>query len=254
MAPGLRILLVEDEVIIRKVEEKFLTTAGNEVVGVGNGEDAVKAYSSAEKPFDFVLLDIELGRGMDGIATARAILDVRHVPILFVSSHTESEFVLRTEGIDSYGFVDKGSGHAMLATCIRSSYRLYLRHVELEERQRQIALGEERYRLLHEELGLSVGYYDKAGTVISCNKIAAADMGGRPEDFTGRKLPELFPGEEGQRYLRRISDAIAGKGTSVFEDRVGLPGGDISFRRVFSVVRNSSKEALGVQIVSQRLP
>lgn len=29
MAPGLRILLVEDEVIIRKVEEKFLTTAGN---------------------------------------------------------------------------------------------------------------------------------------------------------------------------------------------------------------------------------
>jgi DNA-binding NarL/FixJ family response regulator len=69
--------------------------------------------------------DIELGHGSMVLAAAQMILDVRDVPVLFLSSHTEKEIVERTENISSYGYVVKNSSFTVLDASIKMALRLF---------------------------------------------------------------------------------------------------------------------------------
>ena len=58
---------------------------------------------------DLILMDIDLGKGMDGTEAAQIILHNREIPIVFLSNHTEKEIVNKTEKITSYGYVVKNA-------------------------------------------------------------------------------------------------------------------------------------------------
>ncbi len=108
------LLLVEDEALIAILEAEQLEAEGYSVIVTGDGEAAMEAVRTASPPVDLVLMDIDLGPGrMDGIRAAQAILEVRDVPVVFLSSHTERDIVARTEEISSYGYVVKDPGIAV---------------------------------------------------------------------------------------------------------------------------------------------
>lgn len=118
------ILLVEDEAIIALAQKAGLEARGFRVRHVLNGEEAVRVALGPEAP-ELVLMDIDLGRGIDGTEAARRILAERDLPIVFLSSHTEPEIVDRTEAIGSYGYVVKNSGMTVLEASIRMAFRLF---------------------------------------------------------------------------------------------------------------------------------
>ena len=93
-----RLLLVEDEAIIALGEKKNLERYGYEVVIATSGQKAIE-LCEADRTLDLILMDIDLGQGMDGTEAARLILLERNIPIVFLSSHTEPEYVVRTEAI-----------------------------------------------------------------------------------------------------------------------------------------------------------
>src|SRR5689334_23737329 len=71
-ASGARILIVEDEAIIALGIERQLKQMGYAVVGLaGSGEDGLR-LALAHRP-DLVLMDIQLGHGIDGVQAADAI-------------------------------------------------------------------------------------------------------------------------------------------------------------------------------------
>ncbi len=75
---GLRILVAEDETIIRLDLEKTLEDAGFEVCAAAkDGEEAVELARS-ERP-DLAILDVKMPR-LDGIEAARRILAERPIP------------------------------------------------------------------------------------------------------------------------------------------------------------------------------
>lgn len=118
------ILLVEDEALVAVAEKAALARHGYNVVLSTTGESAVTAV--AENPeIDLVLMDINLGPGIDGTEAAAQILDMRDLPVVFLSSHTEPEVVERTERITSYGYIVKNSGETVLITSIRMAFRLF---------------------------------------------------------------------------------------------------------------------------------
>jgi PAS domain S-box-containing protein len=119
-----RLLLVEDEAIIALGEKKQLERYGYEVLTVTSGQKALEVCK-VDRDIGLILMDIDLGRGMDGTEAARLILQERELPIVFLSSHTEPDIVARTEAITSYGYVVKNSSITVLDASIKMAFRLF---------------------------------------------------------------------------------------------------------------------------------
>ena len=140
---GKTVLLVEDESVIALSEQLILERYGLQVVVAPSGERAVATMAEREG-IDLILMDINLGEGMDGTEAAQRILDDYDVPLIFLSSHTEREVVERTEGITSYGYIVKNSGETVLMASIKMAFRLF--QATVNERAHEAALREERDR------------------------------------------------------------------------------------------------------------
>lgn len=126
------VLLVEDEPLMADSQRTLLTGCGYRVVVAHTGEDAFAQVR--ERPdIDLVLMDINLGLGWDGTEAAQAILAVRRLPIVFLSSHTEPDIVAKTERITSYGYVVKDSNPTVLDASIKMAFKLFEARQALEE-------------------------------------------------------------------------------------------------------------------------
>jgi two-component sensor histidine kinase/CheY-like chemotaxis protein len=119
------ILLVEDEALIAMAEKRQLEGAGYRVVHCPTGERAIDLVVAQRERFDLILMDINLGKGMDGTEAAREILRCLQIPILFLSSHTEKEIVEKTEAITNYGYVVKNSTFTVLDASIKMAFKLF---------------------------------------------------------------------------------------------------------------------------------
>lgn len=119
------ILLVEDEAIIAMSKQNELGKYGYNSIHALSGEKALNIIESDKKVIDLILMDIDLGKGMDGIQTAQNILDKNDIPIIFLSSHEEKEIVAKTEKITSYGYVVKSSKITVLDASIKMAFKLH---------------------------------------------------------------------------------------------------------------------------------
>jgi response regulator NasT len=89
----MRILIAEDETIIRMDLRSLLEAAGFEICAEArDGEEAVE-LARTEAP-DLAVLDVKMPR-LDGIEAARRILDERPIPIVMVTAYGERELVSR---------------------------------------------------------------------------------------------------------------------------------------------------------------
>ncbi len=125
------ILLVEDDQMTAKLEKMQLEKEGYRVLHAVCGEDGIEMACCPESSVDLVLMDIDLGDGIDGTQAAREILLRRQLPILFLSSHIETEIVRKTEAISSYGYVVKNSSFTVLDASIKMAFKLYEAHEKL---------------------------------------------------------------------------------------------------------------------------
>ena len=101
----MRILIAEDETIIRLDLRELLERSGFEVVAEArDGEEAVE-LALAESP-DLALLDVKMAK-LDGIDAARRILEERPMPIVMVTAYGEKELVARAVEAGVFGYLVK---------------------------------------------------------------------------------------------------------------------------------------------------
>ena len=87
----MRVLVCEDETIIRLDLCQLLESAGLTVVGEArDGEEAVRL--AAELQPDIILMDVRMPE-LDGVEAARRILAERQVPIVMVTAFAERDIV-----------------------------------------------------------------------------------------------------------------------------------------------------------------
>jgi len=102
---GGRILLVEDEDMVRAVVERALTRAGYAIVAASDGEAGLTALAD-KGPYDMVVSDVVMP-GMDGPSMMKAIRKIHpELPVLFMSGYAEEH--LRQEiDVDHMHFIAK---------------------------------------------------------------------------------------------------------------------------------------------------
>ncbi len=132
-----KILLVEDEALIALDEARTLERHGFQVTVATYPQQAIDIINT--HPIDMVLMDIDLGRGeMDGTQTAEIILQKHNLPIIFLTSHAEKEYVKRVKGITRYGYVIKNSGEFVLIEAITMAAELFHREQIIRKRKDEL--------------------------------------------------------------------------------------------------------------------
>lgn len=81
--------------------------------------------------------------------------------------------------------------------------------------ERELQASEERYRTLVESAGETIAVVDEDGTFLFMNRTAAGRLGGRPAEFIGKTMWELFPRDVAQFQAADIREVIrTGQGHS----------------------------------------
>lgn len=142
-----RILLVEDEPVTARVHERELRELGYAVTLAACASEAIEKARSDDEPIDLILMDIDLGPGMDGADAARTILAEREIPLVFLSGHTDPEIVARTEAISSYGYAVKNTGMTVINASIRMAFRLFEARRAIDAINKRLTESEERFSL-----------------------------------------------------------------------------------------------------------
>ena len=122
----MKILVAEDETIIRLDLRDLLVRSGFDVVAEArDGEEAI-ALAREHEP-DLAILDVKMPR-LDGIEAARRILDERPIPIVMLTAYGQDELVSRAVEAGVFGYLVKPFREADLLPAIRTARA---RHEEL---------------------------------------------------------------------------------------------------------------------------
>ncbi|MDN5717380.1 MAG: response regulator [Janibacter sp.] len=102
---GLRVLLAEDEALIRLDLAEMLTDAGYEVVGqASNGEEAVSLADSLRP--DLIIMDVKMPV-MDGLTAAETIGEKRICPVIMLTAFSQKELVERARDAGVMAYIVK---------------------------------------------------------------------------------------------------------------------------------------------------
>ncbi len=100
------ILIVEDEAIAAlEIQEKLKELGYNAVEIAFSGQEALK--KTAELNPALVLMDINLGAGIDGIETAKKIQSSFDIPIVYLTAYTDEDTLQKAKITKPYGYITK---------------------------------------------------------------------------------------------------------------------------------------------------
>jgi PAS domain S-box-containing protein len=185
------ILLVEDEGVTAMAEKRVLQKYGFLVLTAPSGEKAIEAVKSNEQ-IDLILMDINLGEGLDGTEAAEIILSERDIPVIFLSNYTQGDVVEKTDRVASYGYVVKNSGEAVLIASVNMAFRLQETNRELKNREEALKASEKRFRSLFETSKDSILLIDQeTRRILGANPAACKLYGYSPEEFVSLKITDV---------------------------------------------------------------
>ncbi|MEO8406482.1 MAG: response regulator, partial [Chitinophagaceae bacterium] len=102
----IKILVVEDEMIIAAKISMQLNGLGYEVTGIlPRGEEAL-LHVEENRP-DIVLLDINLKGNLDGIETALQLQKQTDIPVIFLTANADDATFNRAKAAKPYAFISK---------------------------------------------------------------------------------------------------------------------------------------------------
>ena len=155
-----RVIVAEDDTIIRMGLREQLETSGYQVIGdVGDGQSAVQM--ARELRPDVVVMDIMMP-GMDGLAAARILTSEHIAPVVLVTAYPDRELVERAVDAGVIAYVMKPLRGKDLETAIEIAMSRYGEFLEIAKQvdelkdQLETRKAVERAKgLLMSKLGLS---------------------------------------------------------------------------------------------------
>lgn len=231
-----KILLVEDDLLIAFSQKNLLEKYGYLVTSVTNGEEAVNFCKSHIKMIDLILIDIELGKGMNGIQAAEEILKISDIPLIFLSSHTEKEIVQQTEHVTNYGYVVKDSGITVLDASIKMALKLYTANQKLIKTKDKLEATLKALPDLLFVVGLD-------GLIFEYNSPLSELLYKNPNEFIGKTIFSILPTEVSEIVMSGIYEANEYGFSFGKQYQLSVPAGILWFEISISRMKNSEDVA-----------
>jgi PAS domain S-box-containing protein len=177
-------LLVEDEVIVAMDLQQRLTRLGYEVVGTAvSGEEAIQR-AGALAP-DLILMDIRLRGPMDGIAAAATIRQRFHIPVVYLTAHSDTATLTRAKVTEPFGYLLKSVEDRAIQSVVEIA--LYKHQIDRKLRKMERWLA-----TTLSSIGDGVITTDLNRLVTYMNPVAEGLTGWSVEDARGQVLEEVF--------------------------------------------------------------
>ena len=131
----MRILIADDESIIRLGLKAMLQEMGHEVIAAMNGREAIQ-MAGRQQP-ELAILDIKMPY-TDGLQAAKTICRQRPIPILILTAFSDSELIEKATDLPIQGYLIKPIKAADLTAAISVATKRFEEGQELAERAQQL--------------------------------------------------------------------------------------------------------------------
>jgi diguanylate cyclase (GGDEF)-like protein len=225
------ILVVEDEGIVARDLQESLTRLGYHVAGVASEGRQAVSLAEQHKP-ELVMMDVSLRGDIDGIQAARLIQEQSHVPVIFLTGHSDAATLQRAVRTSPLGYLLKPFQEVELRCAIEVAIHKHRADVALHEREEALRLSAERMQnlsLIDEltQLKNRRGFFELAGQALKVAKREHHALGLFFMDLNGlKRINDTFGHLVGDQALRdaatillhtfRDSDIIARLGGDEF--------------------------------------
>ena len=151
-AVGLRVLVVEDEALIRLDLVEMLTEEGYAVAGqAADGEQAV-ALARELRP-DLVIMDVKMPK-MDGVAAAGVIVDERIAPVVMLTAFSQRDLIEQARDAGAMAYLVKPFARHELVPAIELAVSRFAERRALEEEVATLSDRLETRKLVDRAKGL----------------------------------------------------------------------------------------------------
>jgi two-component system, response regulator PdtaR len=190
----MRILVAEDETIIRLDLKETLERAGFEVCGEArDGEEAVD-IARKEKP-DLAVLDVKMPR-VDGIEAARRILAERPIPIVMLTAYGHDELVARAVEAGVFAYLVKPFRESDLLPAIQTAKARYAELEALREEAESLAEALATRKVVERAKGLLMEQEGLSEQDAFTRLQRVSQTSGRPMKVVAEALIATFGGED----------------------------------------------------------
>ncbi len=180
------VLVVDDDRIVHTILDAQLKQYGYNPLHVETGENFIDIIEKNEIKIDAIILDIDLGPGLSGPEYAFEARKICNIPIVFHSSHSEKEILEKTDIINSYGYVVKGTNAIVIDVAIKNAIKL---HSEMKSSK----IHEELYKSIFDISAgsITINEYENPKNIIDCNIKFLDIFEYKKEDVIGKSAQQL---------------------------------------------------------------
>ena len=172
----MKILLLEDDVILQEIIEEFLVENGYEVESFYDGENALDAIG--EKHYDMLLLDVNVPN-IDGFEILSYLREIGNTtPAIYITSLSGIDDLKKGFDLGADDYLKKPFELEELRARIEHIVRLYRLQEEIEfdgmkfvPKAHQIIINDEIIEMRQKEAQVLEYFIRNTGKIISCDEI-----------------------------------------------------------------------------------
>lgn len=182
----LKVLVVDDAVVNRRLLQAFLEKLGHSVVLAEDGEQGIALFQQ-EQP-DIVLMDVVMPKvnGLDSTRRIKELSGSRWVPVLVVSTLSKPEQLVEGLEAGADDYLPKPLNFRILEAKMRSIERTLSLQTRVRDSLR-------RTQAITDHMLDSMITIDERGYILSCNPATTRLFGYAEEELLGNNVKMLMP-------------------------------------------------------------
>ena len=199
MNKKIEILIVEDEhIVAMELKSRLLDLGYSVCAAVASGEEAIE--KSIEFKPSLILMDINIKGNFDGVETAKKIMKIHEIPIIFLTAFTDDKTLERAKLIEPYGYIVKPFEERELYTTIEIAIHKYSMEAKLRDSERKLST-------ILASIGDAVIATDKVGKINFANQSFEVLTNFENMDLLGKNIFDVFLVED-ENALELIKQGI----------------------------------------------